>query len=367
MRNADQEYLEFLQKQIFLDVDERSINGIYAYFATWLLIGGASGFYEHHLLFFSLISTVLLVLGLVRLTVHRYYAKKETEKRFKRKAWLHFNVLVPASIFGVLFSLSIVIPSFEQIYTYMLMAIFALISTGAVIFAPMKKLSVAFLAALTVLPFVSAVFLSGERLVEGMMLLLYSTYMFAQAIKLNKEYLLNLKQRYKLDKLNQQDSLTGIANRRCFDHAFTSAWKSALRSRESLSLILIDIDLFKNVNDQYGHTAGDEVIKSIAQVIQSNCQRETDVVARLGGEEYAVLLKNYQVDKLENFAEKIRQSIESTATLSDKSTIAVTASLGVAHTIAGLNKSTKDLFKVADKNLYTAKEQGRNNVVTSQY
>ena len=90
-------------------------------------------------------------------------------------------------------------------------------------------------------------------------------------------------------------------------------------------------------------------------------------MARLGGEEYAVLLKNYQVDKLENFAEKIRQSIESTATLSDKSTIAVTASLGVAHTIADLNKSTKDLFKVADKNLYTAKEQGRNNVVTSQY
>ena len=79
------------------------------------------------------------------------------------------------------------------------------------------------------------------------------------------------------------------------------------------------------------------------------------------------MLKNYDVNKLDNFAEKIRQSIESSETQSDKNKITVTASLGVAHTIADLNKSADGLFKVADKNLYSAKEQGRNQVVSSEY
>jgi diguanylate cyclase (GGDEF)-like protein len=367
MNKDDQEYLKYLQKQIFTDIDERSINGIYVYLATWLLVGGATGFYQQNLVFFWVTAIVFFLLGLIRLAVHLHYSKHQSTNNATRKTWLFFNVLCPAGIYSVLFSLSIVEPSFEPIFTYLLMAIFALVSTGAVIFAPMKKLSVAFLTALTPLPFICAVFLSGERLVEGLMLLLYSTYMFAQAIKLNREYLHNLKQRYKLNKLNLQDSLTGISNRRRFDEAFESAWKSALRSKSLLSLILIDIDYFKTVNDQYGHSAGDEVIKSIAQVIQSICQRDTDVVARLGGEEYAVLLSNYQIEKLGDFAEKIRQSIQSTETQSGENKIRVTASLGVTHTTAELNKSTKELFNIADKNLYAAKEQGRNRVIISQY
>lgn len=367
MRNDDQEYLEYLQKKIIQDVHQRCINGMYIYFATWLLIGGTSGFYQDNLIFFWLISAVLLALGLIRFAVHFYYTKEQNVKLLTQKRWLFFNVLVPAGIYSTLFSMSILLPSFEHIFTYLLMAFCALVSTGAVIFAPMRKLSIAFVVTLTILPFVSAVFLSSERLVEGLMLLLYSIYMLNQASRLNKEYLLNLKHRFKLNKLNQQDSLTSIANRRRFDQAFASAWKSALRSKSSLCLILIDIDFFKQVNDQYGHSAGDEVIKSIANVIQSTCQRDTDVVARLGGEEYVVLLSNYQVDELEKFAEKIRRLIELSETKADEINVSVTASLGVAYTIADLTKSNIGLFKMADKNLYAAKEQGRNKVIMTQY
>ncbi len=367
MPNDEQDYLQYLQKQIFVDVDERSVNGIYVYFVAWLIIGGVSGFYIQNSLFFWSTGAVLLTLGVIRLAVHIYFSKREYQNPTTRKIWLYFNVLVPAGIYSVLFSLSIVRPEFEPIFIYLLMAIFALISTGAVIFAPMKKLSIAFITAITPLPFICAIFVSEERLIEGLMLALYSTYMFAQAIKLNQEYLINLKQRFKLDKLNQQDSLTGIANRRRFDAAFESAWKSALRSQVSLSLILIDIDFFKKVNDKLGHSAGDEVIKSIAQVIRAKCQRETDVVARLGGEEYGVLLKDYDINKLETFADQIRVAIESCETQSEQYSIKVTASLGVAYTQAELDKSAKALFNVADKNLYAAKEAGRNRVIISAY
>jgi diguanylate cyclase (GGDEF)-like protein len=367
MQSSDAEYRAFLEQQILNDVDARSVNGTYVYTVAWLMIGGLTGFYLENVLTYWALSAFLFIQGLTRFSVNRYYAKSQSSNSRWRIAWLYFNVLAPAAVYSSLFSLAFLLPAYSDLFIYLLMSIFALLSAGTVIFAPFKKLSLSYVIVLTLIPFTTAMFVSNERFIEGLLLLPYAVYMFFQAVRLNREYLLNIKQRYKLNKLNQQDSLTGIANRRFFDLSIESAWKSALRSKASLALVLIDIDFFKKVNDQYGHAAGDDVIKNIAQIIQTTCQRDSDLVARFGGEEYAILFENFDVDKIANFCEKIRQQIESTPTIFENHEISVTASLGVAFSKPKLSKSTGELFKVADKNLYAAKESGRNQVKVSEY
>ncbi len=161
----------------------------------------------------------------------------------------------------------------------------------------------------------------------------------------------------KLKRLAVTDPLTGLYNRRSFNKALRRTWEHADRYTEPLSLLMIDIDKFKAINDTYGHPAGDEVIKAVAQTILS-ATRKVDVVSRIGGEEFAVLLPNSSNKSSFVTAERIRKAMKKNPVPSGKKKISVTVSVGIA-TFPDNARLPDSLMKVADKALYAAKEGGR--------
>ena len=158
-----------------------------------------------------------------------------------------------------------------------------------------------------------------------------------------------------------KDPLTQISNRAAFDEALNREICSFKRHDTNFSLMMIDIDFFKNVNDTYGHIAGDKVIKSVSQVI-SKTLRRSDEVFRYGGEEFVVLLSNTNIDGAQFIAERVRREIKK-MTIHSHEKINITASIGIASS-CGQNDVADTLY-LADKALYQAKEAGRDRVVVT--
>ncbi|MEN8166917.1 MAG: GGDEF domain-containing protein [Pseudomonadota bacterium] len=171
--------------------------------------------------------------------------------------------------------------------------------------------------------------------------------------------------REELEQSRQQattDSLTGLLNRRAFDNEMSKATEDANLSPDNLSLLIIDIDHFKRVNDSHGHLIGDKVIRFIATQLSSNVKGR-DIVARIGGEEFAVLLPNTQVQHAKIVAESIRSKIEKSQLkrLDNRQPIGdITVSIGTACYKQG--EPADDFFHRADKALYQSKDSGRNKV-----
>ena len=156
------------------------------------------------------------------------------------------------------------------------------------------------------------------------------------------------------------DYLTGLSNRRHFANGFQLEREQAKRTEAPLSLLLIDIDHFKQINDSYGHEAGDLALQHMARMLRANL-RADDTVGRLGGEEFAVLLPDTSLAVAQERAEQLRRSIESTPFKSARGEISFTVSIGIAQmTCAQAEYQT--LYTVADRNLYKAKAAGRNRV-----
>jgi diguanylate cyclase (GGDEF)-like protein len=165
-----------------------------------------------------------------------------------------------------------------------------------------------------------------------------------------------LKQLGRLRHLAERDYLTGLANRRYFFEKMRSIEAAA----ETGSIALLDIDHFKAVNDTYGHDAGDRVLKQISDVLKELCGRPKHIAARLGGEEFAIYLRNADAFQAHSFCERIRKEIEDTTVATSGRDISVTVSIGVVEMEAG--ESIDNQLHAADQLLYMAKANGRNRV-----
>ena len=168
--------------------------------------------------------------------------------------------------------------------------------------------------------------------------------------------------------LSTQDSLTGINNRRRFDEALYDEWYRASRLSRPLSLVLCDIDKFKEYNDTYGHVEGDKCLTRVAHLIDDYARRAGDMAARFGGEEFVIILPDAEQEHAKAIAEQIRIAIMDLGLPHGASPVAniITASFGVCTKAPDRDTSPKTLIECADKAMYLAKKQGRNKVVSYQ-
>ena len=165
-----------------------------------------------------------------------------------------------------------------------------------------------------------------------------------------------------LEQLATRDGLTGLANRRCFDNTLHAEWQRALRQQQPLSLLMVDVDNFKQYNDAYGHLGGDECLQRIAKAVASE-MRTNDLVARYGGEEFAVILPNQALKGAAIVAERIRCRVEQLhlPNLGTERHV-VTVSIGAATALAAQDNDPSQLVAAADSALYRAKHMGRNRI-----
>ena len=168
-----------------------------------------------------------------------------------------------------------------------------------------------------------------------------------------------------IERMSKTDQLTGIHNRRSFDNLLNAEWRTSARESTPVSLLMVDIDKFKNYNDTYGHQQGDAALQTAARILSQTLKRPRDFAARWGGEEFAVLLHNTSPAGALEIAELIRNGVEhEVIPLTDGSLTKVTVSIGVNTLTPDRDgKYTIDGFiSGADEALYMAKEQGRNRV-----
>jgi len=168
-----------------------------------------------------------------------------------------------------------------------------------------------------------------------------------------------------LKRISSLDNLTGIANRRYFDTAFDREWRRAMRETEPLSLIMCDVDYFKQYNDCYGHQPGDECLKLVASNLSESMHRPTDLVARYDGEAFVMLLPGTHARGAIRVAERVRQAVLNLQLPHEKSAVHdyVTISLGAATVAPMLKHQPQELLLAADRALYSAKQSGRNQVI----
>lgn len=193
----------------------------------------------------------------------------------------------------------------------------------------------------------------------------YITKPFSKAIvKLRIKNHIQLK--YKTDLLEQyslHDGLTNIKNRRFFDDAFDVMYREVRRDKTNLTLMMIDIDFFKQYNDHYGHGKGDEALIKVANAIHKSLLRPTDFVARYGGEEFVILLKAINIEGVNTVCNNILKAIRDLNIVHEKSETSATLSISIGATWydAKLDISKEKILKQADEALYEVKNSGRNN------
>ncbi|WP_417661172.1 diguanylate cyclase [Pseudomonas sp.] len=171
-----------------------------------------------------------------------------------------------------------------------------------------------------------------------------------------------------LQRMMKSDGLTGLANRRHFDEYLEIEWTRALREHSQLSLIMIDVDYFKVYNDQFGHVAGDDVLRRVGAALADSCSRSSDLAARYGGEEFAMILPGTSPGGARLQAEKIRRAVEALDIphCRPETGSPVTVSIGVATVIPVAGGSSLALVEKADNGLYMAKGNGRNQIGVEQ-
>lgn len=164
--------------------------------------------------------------------------------------------------------------------------------------------------------------------------------------------------------LANADSLTGLANRRAFDARLDAEWRHALALRQPLAVLLIDVDHFKSYNDTHGHLSGDRCLRHIAEALSTSLYRPTDLVARFGGEEFAVILPGTVLEEAITIGETLRHAVAAMRLPHAENTCGgiQTVSIGVASTIPAADEPPLSLLKSCDEALYFAKQQGRNQV-----
>jgi len=201
---------------------------------------------------------------------------------------------------------------------------------------------------------------AGSRILLGLIVFIFSigsmfcVRFYAQSIR---------KDNTSLTRMASTDPLTGLENRRFFNHTSRADFNSMKSEKKNLSILMIDLDHFKFINDQYGHDAGDKVLQKVAQTLKDSF-RSADKICRYGGEEFLVLLKGTGTQDSLRIAEEVRQKIASLE-FQDYRELKITTSIGVAH-LTEEDEELQQIILRADKALYYAKNDGRNRVKDDQ-
>lgn len=166
-----------------------------------------------------------------------------------------------------------------------------------------------------------------------------------------------------LEEKNTQDALTGMRNRRFFDKKYVAESRRSRREQTQLSVVMVDIDHFKKINDNYGHLAGDDVIRFVGRTLMDSLKRPSDHACRYGGEEFALILPSTDKEGAIAVAETIRAKLSGASVETEAGEINITASCGVCTQVAYLDMPANEYIELADKALYQAKNAGRDRVI----
>ncbi|MGD0280505.1 MAG: diguanylate cyclase [Smithella sp.] len=356
-------------RRVVHDLKRRSTIGIIFYVLVSLIVVFATNLHKTHLylsVFFLLSIAGICLFRLIHLAI----SKNMGERHETLNKYIFFaSVIITPLIWGITFALIMLLEKDYIPQMLMTVCICGLCAGGVVAFIPNMWLSIIFNISILI-PAVIIMLANGINITLAVMIILFSLYMGLIAYRGNGEYWNALENEYLLEIKSQEmthlsntDVLTGLYNRRYFDKEFDREWKRSGRSNSILSVIMLDIDHFKRINDTYGHRVGDKYLKETAATLASVFKRDSDVVARYGGEEFIVLLPGVNIDQARQLAEDVRNKIRATQIYHQGNKVGATISSGIICCVPDSNTTPDSIIANADQALYMAKKGGRDKVV----
>ena len=293
-------------------------------------------------------------------------AKNQEKIEINEKSFIISNVF--QAFMWTMYSLLSVMYAPQPYELIVFVMIIGIITAAALSMSALYKAYLIFFFSM-IIPQIIILIYSGEHHHFGLVVL---TFIFIPAIillskALYSNRLSNIKAHdyleesvNKLHQLSMIDALTNIYNRRYFFEISKELIALAAREQQTVSLLMIDIDYFKKINDTYGHQTGDFILRDLVKEIEK-IMRESDVFARVGGEEFAILLNDTSLDEAKIIAEKVRKTIEDGSFTYNTTSVDLTVSIGISE--LNIEKTTiEDIYKKSDEQLYIAKKNGRNRV-----
>ncbi|CAD5107661.1 GGDEF domain-containing protein [Zestomonas carbonaria] len=343
------------------------LGGIY-YLLAWLLTWG-----------FSTEPSALLPLGIagslfftLLLTLRWLHCLPVQENEANLRHWIdrHWTLIfITALGWGLVHAWVLYSPEFEASRLIATLSTLAFSTAMAFTFSMRKRRCVTALL-LLYLPGLAVLALQArEQMAVLVTLALYLSYLLLVLNRSHREYHASLalkqqliEQRERFEQLSRTDTLTQLGNRLQFNGLFPSMVASARRQRTPLSLVLLDIDLFKRINDEFGHASGDACLYAFAEHMRRVFRRDSDILLRLGGEEFGVLMPGTHLEQAHELAERFRGELASEGFELHGQHRTLTASLGVGSFDPERDDSAEAFFKRVDDALYRAKADGRNRL-----
>ena len=354
------------------DVSNRTRLGSLYYLLAWLLTWGFSQAPLQHLLlglggcsFF----TLMLVLRWIHLPPTLHSDRRLT--RWINRHWL--LVLLTAMGWGLAHALALSDPDFQRSQLVATVSTIAFSSAVAFTFSMRLRRGLCTVLLLNLPGLLVLASNDEQQLPILLTLAFYLIYLLMVGTRSFREYhagialeLQLLEQRDALERLSRTDSLTGLGNRHQFNDLFPLMLANAKRQGSPLALVLMDIDLFKRVNDQHGHLTGDACLEVFAERMRQVFRRDNDILLRMGGEEFAVLMPGTDLEHAQQMAEQFRACIADNPLQAREHSLNLTTSLGVGTFEAERDCSSEAFFQRIDSALFQAKADGRNRLVLAR-
>ena len=357
-----------LQKRALKDLCNRATGGIFMYLIVWLVIAISYRLQILLPLFFYLNTAILFVIAVIRI-LHLYRYRRWPEKSVPMMTnWLVYTILFAALHWGILAAWIVFDERIVEVRNLIMVVTAGFAIGGATTLSISNRIRkyypiLMFGPGILILIYLDS---NGSWVLAGLITLAL-IYVHGTTKITNSDYWESITNQIVaedranlMEHLSITDQLTKLKNRLYFDKKFDEEWQRSSRMKLPLSVLLMDIDNFKEINDTYGHLFGDECLRLIASTISSELLRASDCVARYGGEEFVALLPNSAEDETRAIAEKLVQAISNVGSNFVNKNINITCSIGGATTHPDYQDNKEHLLKQADLALYQAKNNGRN-------
>ena len=348
------------------DMSRRTRMGGSFYLVAWLMIW-LSLPDPKQILVYGILGSSFFAVMLVSRWLHRL-PRKNTPQKLQRWINQHWAlIMLTTVIWGLVNGLVLHQAIFQVSHLVTIIGTIAFSTAFAFTFAMQLPRCVIVLLLLNLPGLVALAQGTAEQQPAFLCLAIYMVYLLLAGRRSHIDYhatlgneLQLLRQRNALQELSRTDSLTQLGNRYQFNDLFQTMLASAQRQDNPLSLVLLDIDHFKRVNDQYGHVAGDQCLQQFSELMRQVFRRDSDVPLRLGGEEFGVIMPGTTLEQACQLAELFRVSLADRKLQIEGQTVAITTSLGVGSYDPEIDRNGDDLYRRVDAALYQAKHDGRN-------